>query len=266
MSFSWNCRSSSIFSAPKREHSLRLERDLRSAAGVLPRGGGLEALRWVEIQPCYVYHVANAFETADGTIALDVARYEFAWRADGKRTGARLRRWRIPPGASKAEEAQLDDQKIEFPRIDDRNTGRPHTVVYALANNRDLESGSFGGLLRMTSRAARPHTTISERAGRPASLRLRLLRGLKAKMKAGSSASFTTGRATPAISSFSTRSASVSRWRGSSFPNACRRAFMAPGSPMTPSRAQAKAKGFLQSLSPAVRRAERPAIPPPASK
>jgi carotenoid cleavage dioxygenase len=116
--------------------------------GVLPRGRGLEALRWVEVEPCYVYHVANAFETADGTIALDVARYESAWRADGKRTSARLRRWRIPPGASKADEAQLDDQKIEFPRIDDRYTGRPHTVVYALANNRDLESGSFGGLLR----------------------------------------------------------------------------------------------------------------------
>jgi carotenoid cleavage dioxygenase-like enzyme len=116
--------------------------------GVLPRGAGIEALRWVEIEPCYVYHVANAFETADGTIVLDVARYESAWRPDGKRTGARLSRWRIPPGASKAKEEQLDDRKIEFPRIDDRSTGRPHGVVYALANNRDLENGSFGGLLR----------------------------------------------------------------------------------------------------------------------
>jgi carotenoid cleavage dioxygenase-like enzyme len=116
--------------------------------GVLPRGAGLDALRWVEVDPCYVYHVANAFEIADGTIVLDVARYESAWRADGKRTGARLTRWRILPGASKAEEEQLDDRKIEFPRIDDRNTGRPHTIVYALANNRDLENGSFGGLLR----------------------------------------------------------------------------------------------------------------------
>jgi carotenoid cleavage dioxygenase len=101
----------------------------------------------VEVEPCYVYHVANAFETADGTIYLDVARYESAWRPDGKRTGARLSRWRIPPGASNAEEEQLDDQKIEFPRIDDRNAGRPHGIVYSLANNRDLENGSFGGLL-----------------------------------------------------------------------------------------------------------------------
>jgi carotenoid cleavage dioxygenase-like enzyme len=116
--------------------------------GVLPRDADIEKLRWVEIEPCYVYHVANAFETADGTIVLDVARYESEWRPDGKRTGARLSRWRIPPGASKVVEEQLDDQKIEFPRIDDRNVGKPHAVVYALANNRDLENGSFGGLLR----------------------------------------------------------------------------------------------------------------------
>jgi len=116
--------------------------------GILPRGAGIEELRWVEVEPCYVYHVANAFETADGTITVEVARYQSAWRPDGKRSGARLTRWRIPPGTSKAEEAQLDHQKIEFPRIDDRNTGRPHMIVYALANNRDLENGSFGGLLR----------------------------------------------------------------------------------------------------------------------
>ena len=116
--------------------------------GILPRGAAIEELRWVEVEPCYVYHVANAFETADGTITVEVARYQSAWRPDGKRSGARLTRWRIPPGTSKAEEVQLDHQKIEFPRIDDRNTGRPQRIVYALANNRDLENGSFGGLLR----------------------------------------------------------------------------------------------------------------------
>lgn len=116
--------------------------------GVLPRGGGIETLRWVEVEPAYVYHVANAFETADGTIALDVARYDYAWRQEAPGSGARLTRWRIPPGAAKAEEAQLDSRKIEFPRINDRYCGNSHSIVYALANNRDLEAGAFGGLLR----------------------------------------------------------------------------------------------------------------------
>jgi carotenoid cleavage dioxygenase len=122
--------------------------DYGARLGILPRGAGIEKLRWVEVNPCYVYHVANAFETEDGTIVLDAARYDYAWRPDGKRSGARLTRWRIPPGADKAEETLLGDHKIEFPRIDERNTGNSHNIVYALANNRDIENGSFGGLLR----------------------------------------------------------------------------------------------------------------------
>jgi carotenoid cleavage dioxygenase len=116
--------------------------------GILPRGSGIGALRWVKVKPGYVYHVANAFEVADGTIAVDVARYEHAWRSDAQSPGAKLTRWRIPAGAGEAEEAQLDDRKIEFPRINDLYSGNPHNIVYALANNRDLEAGAFGGVLQ----------------------------------------------------------------------------------------------------------------------
>jgi carotenoid cleavage dioxygenase-like enzyme len=97
--------------------------------GVLPRSAGIDKLRWVEVKPGYVYHVANAFETGDGAIAVDVARYEHAWRTGVESSGARLTRWRIPPGASKTEEAALDDRKIEFPRVNDRYSGNPHTIV-----------------------------------------------------------------------------------------------------------------------------------------
>jgi carotenoid cleavage dioxygenase-like enzyme len=120
--------------------------------GILPRGAGSEKLRWIEIEPCYVYHVANAFETPDGTIVVDVAWYKDQWRggpgAKSSESGASLRRWRIAPGAQNAEELQIDDRKIEFPRIDERRTAQSHDVVYALANDRDFESGAFGALLQ----------------------------------------------------------------------------------------------------------------------
>jgi carotenoid cleavage dioxygenase len=119
--------------------------------GILPRGAGIEKLRWVEIEPGYVYHVANAFETADSTIVVDVAWYKDQWRRGpgAKRPeGANLKRWRIAPGAGKAEELQIDDRRMEFPRIDDRRTGQPHGIVYGLANDRDFESGAFSGVLR----------------------------------------------------------------------------------------------------------------------
>jgi len=126
--------------------------------GILPRGAGIEKLRWIAIDPCYVYHVANAFETADGTIAVDVAWYKDQWRggADAASSeGASLKRWRIAPGANKAEEVRLDDRKIEFPRIDERRTGQQHDIVYALANDRDFESGAFGALLRYDLKTGR---------------------------------------------------------------------------------------------------------------
>jgi carotenoid cleavage dioxygenase-like enzyme len=122
--------------------------DYEARLGILPRGAGIEALRWVDIPPGYVYHVANAFEFSDGTLALDVARYDHAWKQGAQNSGARLTRWVVPPGASTASEEQLDDRKIEFPRINDLKTGNPNKIVYALANNRALEQGSFGGLLR----------------------------------------------------------------------------------------------------------------------
>ncbi|MDP4006058.1 carotenoid oxygenase family protein [Methylobacterium sp. NEAU K] len=103
--------------------------------GVLPRGAGAEAIRWVAVGPGYVFHVGNAYEEADGTLVLDVAWYPELWRG-GPSTSrferARLRRWRVCPGAERAQETDLDDRAIEFPRIDARRTGLEHNVLYAV--------------------------------------------------------------------------------------------------------------------------------------
>src|SRR3546814_6080910 len=36
--------------------------------GLLPRKGRGDEVVWVPVDPCYVFHPANAFETADGKI------------------------------------------------------------------------------------------------------------------------------------------------------------------------------------------------------
>jgi carotenoid cleavage dioxygenase-like enzyme len=108
--------------------------------GILKRGAGIESLRWVEIEPCYVFHVANAFEEADGTIVVDVAWYNELWRGgpSGKTFDrAVLRRWRVPPGATKAQEQFLDDRPIEFPRINDDRAGLSHDIVYTVDTGSD---------------------------------------------------------------------------------------------------------------------------------
>jgi carotenoid cleavage dioxygenase len=128
--------------------------------GILPRGAGIERLRWVEVDPCYVYHVANAFETADGAIVLDVARYDEHWRGGPDAhthsfDTASLTRWTIAPGSAKAQEQQLDERTIEYPRVDDRRTGQAHGIVYALATAGTLASGVFTELLQYDLKSGR---------------------------------------------------------------------------------------------------------------
>jgi carotenoid cleavage dioxygenase-like enzyme len=118
--------------------------------GILPRGMPVAALRWVEVEPCYVYHVANAFETAEGEIVIDAAWYAEHWR-DGPSAStfdsARMKRWRIAPGAGRAHESFLDERAVEFPRIDDRLTGLPCRHAYAVATDGDLAGGAYGALI-----------------------------------------------------------------------------------------------------------------------
>jgi len=118
--------------------------------GILKRGAGIESLRWVEIDPCYVFHVANAFEEADGTIVVDVAWYSELWRGGPSAKTfdkAALRRWRIPPGAAKAQEQSLDDRSIEFPRVNDDRAGLRHDIVYTVdAGDENLATSSYGSI------------------------------------------------------------------------------------------------------------------------
>ena len=126
--------------------------------GILPRGAPITALRWVEIDPCYVYHVANAFETPSGEIVIDVAWYAEHWRGGPSPAlfdSARMKRWRITPGASKAKEEFLDDRTVEFPRIDDRQTGREHRYIYAVATENDLAEGAYHALIQYDVAASR---------------------------------------------------------------------------------------------------------------
>ena len=42
--------------------------------GVMPRDGGDADVRWIDVDPCYVYHPANAWND-DGRVVVDVPRY-----------------------------------------------------------------------------------------------------------------------------------------------------------------------------------------------
>ena len=107
--------------------------------GVMPRGGSNADVRWFEIEPCYVFHPVNAYESG-GRIVIEVARYPQLWRQTAQTFDpAFLHRWTIDLDRGCVSEEALDDRSLEFPRVDDRRVGLRHRYGYAVAS--DLRDG-----------------------------------------------------------------------------------------------------------------------------
>jgi carotenoid cleavage dioxygenase-like enzyme len=115
--------------------------------------GGSPVVRWFDVDPCYVFHVGNAREDAQGRVLLDAVRYSEAsfaagWRmigasagnghgnlvADGQLSSV-LHRWTLDPAQGRIVETQLDDRAIEFPSINDERVGRSSRYLYAVSGS-----------------------------------------------------------------------------------------------------------------------------------
>ncbi|HKH88199.1 MAG TPA: carotenoid oxygenase family protein [Acidimicrobiales bacterium] len=102
--------------------------------GVIPRFGTNDDVVWCEIEPCYVFHVLNAYdEPGTDDVVMDVCRYETMFEDDPHGVGggtARLERWTISPSSRKVRTEIVADLPVEFPRPDERLVGREHHVGY----------------------------------------------------------------------------------------------------------------------------------------
>jgi carotenoid cleavage dioxygenase len=95
--------------------------------GVMPLGGPAAKIRWVEIDPCYVFHGMNAWREGDDVV-LDVCRMEKVFDGGGLGPPPRLHRWRIGtagPNLTFADE-QRSDLDADLPSIDKRFAGRAY--------------------------------------------------------------------------------------------------------------------------------------------
>ena len=107
--------------------------DYPARIGLLPRDGTGADVRWFDIDPCYVFHTLNAYE--DGTdVVIDAVRHDrmFATDFTGPNEGpAYLTRFTVDTAAGKVHEHRFDEHSQEFPRHDERLTGRRHRYGYA---------------------------------------------------------------------------------------------------------------------------------------
>ena len=133
-----------------RDLPYRWSDDYGARLGVLRRDDPYGPIHWFDIEPCYVFHVLNAFDktTDDGKlIVLQAARYTELWRDDGASgSDAVMWSWTINLTRGTVTEQQIDERAIEFPRIDDRLVGMPArygvTVGAGKLVRYDLESGT----------------------------------------------------------------------------------------------------------------------------
>jgi len=108
----------------------------QARVGLLPRKGSGGDIIWVPVEPCYVFHPANAYETADGKVIVDVVAHETMF-ASSKRgpdsEKSRMERWTIDPAAGTTRRAVIHDHAQEFPRYDERLTTKPYRYTYTIA-------------------------------------------------------------------------------------------------------------------------------------
>lgn len=104
--------------------------------GLLPRAGSGGDILWVPVDPCYVFHPANAFETPEGHVVVDVVAHDtmFAQSMRGPDSKASaLERWTIDPVHKETKREILNPHSQEFPRYNERLTTRPYRYIYSVA-------------------------------------------------------------------------------------------------------------------------------------
>lgn len=125
--------------------------ELGNRIGIMSREGGVASLRWFKGEASYVFHVLNAYDSANGTVVADMVRYDVppgypmpdGSPARGRQHGARLVRWTFDltrDDDTYVEEA-LADLQVEFPRVDDRYATRPHRHGWFVSGSANTNVG-----------------------------------------------------------------------------------------------------------------------------
>jgi carotenoid cleavage dioxygenase len=111
--------------------------------GLLPRRGTVEETIWYDVDPCYVFHVANSFQNTDGSVSIDCCAYEsmFAHGPDGPNgVPCGFERWHVDPEKRRVTRAAIDPSAQEFPRIDERRFGQSYRHAWVVSQPREAVS------------------------------------------------------------------------------------------------------------------------------
>ncbi|TDE36890.1 carotenoid oxygenase family protein [Actinomadura sp. 6K520] len=129
--------------------------------GVLPRDGGADDVRWIDIPPCWVFHTLNAYDEGD-RVVVDLVRFPsfmHGGRLEGNPPPA-LDRWTIDPAAGKVAQETVDDRPQEFPRVDERLGTHRHRYGYTVTAEAVVRNRAGEGLMKHDYRSGTCETRL----------------------------------------------------------------------------------------------------------
>ena len=114
----------------------RWNKDHPARVGLLPREGGADDVIWCDVDPAQVFHPCNAYDLPDGRVVIDVAAHDRMFDTDHPNgpDGSVLtfERWTCDPVTRRVERRVIDTVPQEFPRFDERLTGKPYRFAYTV--------------------------------------------------------------------------------------------------------------------------------------
>ena len=120
--------------------------------GVLDRGAPGDAIRWIAVDPFYVFHFLNGWDDGDQVVVEGCRAPAMSIGFDDRASDAEpatLHRWVIDLAAGTVTEEQVDDRPGDFPRLDDRAAGRRARYGYATPFRQAEDPGlEFGGVVK----------------------------------------------------------------------------------------------------------------------
>jgi carotenoid cleavage dioxygenase-like enzyme len=119
--------------------------------GILPLGGRASEIRWVEIEPCYVFHEVNAYR-AGSEVIIDVCRHDKMFGGeDLGQTLLRIHRWRVDTSSDSLTfgDEIVTGEQFELPSHDRRFTGRPHRYGWFVHTREHPDTIDFAGIGRI---------------------------------------------------------------------------------------------------------------------
>jgi carotenoid cleavage dioxygenase len=143
--------------ARRGESMLQWRRSLGMRIAVISLDG--TKTTWLQVDPFYVFHFANAFERK-GKIVVDYVRHERLNLSEATQPRTTLHRMSIDLSNRIAKSAPLIDMDVEFPRVNDRREAQSTRFVYVPTLTDTLRvpsppSATFNTLLKVDAESGK---------------------------------------------------------------------------------------------------------------